>query len=176
MRNKYSLLNEVGFSGIGDVISSTLGLKYNISSIAIIGVALGSSFSIIQKFIDTYIYTPAHGVFILFFITALDIVLGLMKSIKFKERISSSKISRAVVRFIVQILFVGIFSNMHEVFNHFIYSWMVDVVLIMFTLSTIWSSIVNARKLNLITEDQHRAFEAILNIKNFFSRLGKGEK
>ena len=176
MPNKYNILNEIGFSGTDDLVSAVLGLKNNLTFIATIGVALGSIFSIIQNFINAYVYTPANGVFILFAATIFDIVLGLYKAVYFKEGIDPKKISRALIRFVIQIILVGIFTNMHLVFSHFIYSWMVDTVLIIFTLSTVWSLIRNAHKVELITDDQYSTLENLVSVKNILSKFSKNKK
>jgi hypothetical protein len=173
MGNKYNILNEIGFSSFHDIFKSVTGIKHNINLIHILGFTIGSIATIIQEFISDYIYNPSSGVLILFAVTIVDIVLGVSNSISNGKGIECNKLSRAFIRFTIQIIFVSFFYNMNMLYNYIIYSWMVDSILVIFTLSTFWSAWYNAHKLGFITDDQYSTLESIINIKEIFNRFKK---
>ena len=166
----------MGFTGVGDLLGSVLGLNNNIVNLSLLGITVGSALAALQEFINNYIYTPAEGIFILFIVTGLDVFMGIWRAIKLKEGLEGNKISRAAVRFIIQVAFVGIMSGMHEVFTYMIYHWMIDTVLIIFTLSTLWSFLRNSNRLGFITDDQYKALNSVIGIKEFLSRIGNKNK
>ena len=64
---------------------------------------------------------------------------------------------------------------MHKVFDYFIYSWMVDSVLVIFTLSTLWSIIKNSNKAGYIPDDQYEILEGVISLKDIFSKFSKNK-
>lgn len=167
----------VGFSSLQDFIQSTLFLKKKFFLLHVYGFSISavcSYFLYLTNGIEYLIYNPAKGIYILAGVTAFDIALGTMNSkIVKKERIKSDKMLRAVVRFAVALIFISILFNMNSVWPIMIQFWVVDGVLIGFIISTLWSSVENARDLNLVTKSQYEFLEQVVNIKKIFEKLKK---
>jgi hypothetical protein len=60
---------------------------------------------------------------------------------------------------------------MSQIWQHVVMDWMVDGLLIVFTLSTFWSSIKNAKELQLITNEQYSVLESIIGLKKIFEKF-----
>jgi hypothetical protein len=163
-------LSEFGFAGVTDFSHAIFHMKF-----PIFGLMLATLLTTTQSFINHYIYTPAQGIAILVGITFVDVMLGVAKSVKDGTGITGTRLARAFIRMIVQILFVGMFFEMSQVWNGMITSWMVDALLILFTLSTFWSAIKNAKEIGMITEDQYAILEGIIGLKRIFNKFKKKE-
>ena len=163
-----ALLNEIGFTGINDLDASVFAFKF-----PIFGTMIATIVATMSELINQYVYTPAQGIILLIAVTAADVVLGIGYAVKKKEGVSSARLMRAFVRLVIQMFFVGVFFEMSTIWNTFIGKWMVDALLILFTLSTFWSAIKNARGLGLITDDQYSILETAIGLKKIFSKFTK---
>lgn len=167
------ILNQVGFGSIKEILLSTIAWKHKITSVYLLGFTISGAHTFIVQFTEKHIYSPALGIELLFGITILDIILGLSLAVENKKGVSGTKLVRAIVRFIVQCVFVGIFFNMSQVWDHLIQSWLASSILFIFMLSTVYSSIRNAARLGIITKDQYDIIESIVNIKSLFNKIKK---
>lgn len=170
----------VGFESFSDFLTSVFALKDKVQSFYTYGFAFGMVLTII-KFLSQstaiYIFSPPAGIAILFGVSVFDFLLGLSNSItNTNTGVKAGKISRTFIRFAVQVIFVAILFNMNMVFPIFIQSWMVDTLLFVFTISTLWSAFQNARDLSWVTQDQFEMVESFINIKNLIPKFIKKKK
>lgn len=167
------MLHEVGYSSLEELVQNSVAWKHKISSLYLLSVSLGGFITGIYAFTEEYIYSPAMGIIVLFAVSLIDLLLGMSVAIDEKKGISPARIVRSLVRFIVQVVFVGLIYEMSSLWHILIQSWMVDSLLIIFTLSTFWSAVQNAAKLKLITPDQYSFIEGIVNLKGLIERFTK---
>lgn len=173
------MFHEIGFESLNEILKSTVAWKHNVSSIYVFAVSFGGILSMLEVTTEKYIYTPALGVLILWLTTILDVLLGASVAITLKkehnnnlaEGLNPNKLGRAFIRLIVQTTIVALFYQMSKAWNLLINNWMVDSLLIIFTLSTFYSVLQNANKLQLITDEQYRFIEGLVNIKELISKL-----
>lgn len=169
-------MNVIGFKSFSDLAQSPLGLKHKLTAIYAAGFTISGLVVWIEHAIDTYIYSPALGVGILFMVTFFDMLLGISEGISSGEGLIPSKLSRAAVRVIVQTFFVAFAYQMHIAWGYVITYWMVDALLIIFTLTTFYSAMQNANKLGLITDEQYSFIESIVNIRRLIDKIKKSRK
>lgn len=167
--------SQLGFESFMDIVKSSIAWKHKITTVYVLAAAIGGVFSAIGKFTDSYIYSPALGMYILWITSLIDIIFGISNSVAKKQGISANKISRAMIRVTFQTVLVGIVFQMSHAWGYLITFWMVDSLLIVFTLTILWSVIQNAEALGFITKDQYDVIESIINIKRLFSRIKKKE-
>jgi hypothetical protein len=170
------ILHQIGFDSFQDYIQNTIAWKHNITAVYVFAVSLGGAFTIASSFTDQFIYTPALGVFILWLTTIFDVLLGAAAALHLKKKIQPNKLGRAVVRLVTQTLIVALFFQMSHAWHFFIHGWMVDSLLIVFTLSTFYSAIQNARDLDLITKEQYSFIEGLVNLKKLMSKFKRDDK
>ena len=163
----------IGFDSLMELLKSTFFYKEKITTIYAIGFSVSTIIGVAEIIIEKYIYSPALGIAILWITTFFDVVLGLAASRSDNINIDPSKLNRAFIRLVVQTVITGLFFQMSIAWNHFVYSWMVDALLIIFTLSVFFSLIQNARKLDLITKDQFEFIQNIVNLKKLFNKISK---
>lgn len=174
MKNFLSILfNPIGFNSLHELCQNTIAWKYKLTSIYLLGITVSSLLTAIKAFTEVYIYSPSPGIAILWATTILDIILGLGLAISEKKGIVPTKMGRAISRVAIQTLMVGLFFQMGQTWSYLITSWMVDSLLIIFTLSTFYSVLQNAAALGLITKDQYAFIESIVNIKALIDKLRK---
>lgn len=172
---KKDIWGALGFMSFSDFFSATTTIKIkfvviHLYSISISGILV--VFKLLEEQTDRFVYSPAAGIVLLFLVSLVDFMLGAANS-KFvrNEDFQPTKIPRSAVRFGVQTFFVGIFFNMNKVWPLVIQFWITDFLLIVFILTTVWSGIVNAKNLKLITEDQYSFLEKFVNPSKFFKRM-----
>jgi len=168
-------LNLLGFESINDLMISVFALKTKVLTFYTYGFAIGGIVAfmrVISENTAVYVYSPPAGIAILGGVSVLDFALGVSNSIVSKRAdFNSWRIPRSVVRFIVQVAFVAIVFNMNLIWSIFIQSWMVDSLLLIFILSTLWSALENARDVRIITQDQFDMIEGFVNIKKLIAKI-----
>lgn len=177
LNKKILLLETVGFDSIKDLWIAVFGIKMK-TSIPMLAVTLSYCLEFISSFIERNIYSPVLGVYLLFLFTIVDIVVGLSKAIRFRKEgegngIDASRLSRAMARFVMQIFIVGGIFQMSKVWEFVIRNWMVDAVILSFTITTLWSSIQNAYRLGWIERKSYEHLESIVNVDKLFNYFKK---
>lgn len=170
------VFQETGHNSFNDMIQNAFHVKLHLSTIHLFAITFGGVLAFLESVTESWIYSPALGVGILFVCTVADSILGIAVAISKQKGIQTSRLSRAFVRFVIQILFVGIFFNMSKTFDAFVQMWMVDFLLIIFTLTTFYSAIENAHTLGYITTDQFKFIQSVVNIKNLVDKFTKKSK
>lgn len=175
MKKHFLILDSIGFENLPDFLSSIFGVKDRIIS-PILGMVFGGGIVALNTFVNDYIFTPAMGVYILGALTMFDIVMGVAWSIAQKDKegntkFDASKISRAAVRFVIQIFIVSSIFHLNKVYNEMIYDWLASSILLTFTVATLWSAIKNAAKIGWIQPDVYAALEAILSVDKLVKRI-----
>jgi hypothetical protein len=173
-------IEAIGFESPNDFFTSVFALKHKVVTFYSYGFAFGMIMTMI-KFIShntaMYIYSPPAGIVILFGVSSFDFLLGLSNSITNTNiGIKAGRISRTIIRFVVQVIFVAILFNMNLVWPIFIQSWMVDTLLFVFVISTLWSAFQNARDLSWVTQEQFEMVESFISIKNLIPNFIKKKK
>jgi hypothetical protein len=168
-------LNLLGFESINDLMVSVFALKTKVMTFYTYGFAIGGIVAfmrVISENTAVYVYSPPAGIAILGGVSLMDFALGVSNSIVSKRSdFNSWRIPRSVVRFIVQVAFVAIVFNMNLIWSIFIQSWMVDSLLLIFILSTLWSAMENARDVKIITQEQFELIESFVNIKKLIAKI-----
>jgi len=163
-------LNEVGYKNFGDLYHSLFNFKY-----PLFGIVLATVLTSVSTFIDSYIYSPYQGITVLLGVTLLDSILGISKAVYLKEGVDPARMMRGWIRLVFQIMFVGLAFQMSMVWTFIVTKWIVDALLILFTLSTFWSALRNAYLLEIITKEQYTILESIIGLKNIFRKFRKKE-
>ena len=177
LKNTISLiLHQIGFDSLRDFAQNTIAWKHNISSVYLFAASMGGVLTYVESATDKFIYTPALGVYILWLTTIFDVFLGAAAAIHLKKAIQPNKLGRAVVRLVTQTLIVALFFQMSHAWHFFVHAWMVDSLLIVFTLSTFYSAIQNAHNLELVTKDQFTFIENLVNLKKLMSKFKNHDK
>lgn len=166
---------QVGFHSAYEILQSTIAWKHKITAVYLAALPLAAIITTLERFTENYIYTPALGIAILWLTSFCDVLLGLSVAISNKKGIVPTRISRALIRVITQTIFVGLFFQMGKAWSYLITAWMVDSLIIIFTLSTFYSVLQNAASLGLITKEQYAFIESIVNIKSLIDKLKKNE-
>ena len=166
---------QVGFHSIPEIFQSTVAWKHKITTLYLASIPVAGIITAVETFTEDYIYTPALGIAILWFTSFFDVILGLSVAISNKTGIVPTRLSRALIRVLVQTLIVGLFFQMSHVWDYIITSWMVDSLLIVFTLSTFYSVIQNAAALGLITKEQYAVIESMVNLNKLISKFKKND-
>lgn len=169
-RRKTIFLSVIGFEDAHELFTSVFGIKDK-TVLPALALIFATIFMAISTFIDTYIFTPALGIWILLTLTCADILLGTAAS-KLVDRIEVNtwRMSRAGVRFIVQVFFTFALFQITKVWP-IIGKWLVDALLFLFVFATFWSSFKNANRLGLIEEEAYRIVEKFLSVEALFTRL-----
>jgi len=174
-------LEQVGYTDMKEMITSVFALK--IKFVYLFGVTFGSIITVLHEITDKYIYTPAAGVLILWVVSLVDTILGSIRAVKehsadkTKEGFSPVKFARAFIRVVIQTIFVAMLFNMGRTWGYIIASWMVDSLLIVFTLSTFFSAIQNAYYLGLVSKDQYEFISTVINPKKWMDKFkSKGDE
>jgi hypothetical protein len=174
MHRKFWVTEYMGFDNFSDFVVTTLTIKEK-TMIPLLSIILSISLSAVSGFVDEVIYTPAAGIVILGVANLIDTILGASAAIREKLGLDANKLVRSGVRFLVQTVFVAIFWNLHQVHPILIRKEIVDALLLIFTLSTVWSSIKNAFRLDLLTKDQYDTIESLIGLKLVIDKL-RGKK
>lgn len=164
----YGVLKEFGFDSLQDLYSAIFSFKFSI-----LGIMITTIITILEQLIDRFIYTPSQGILILVTLTIFDMILGVARAVQDKEGVDPAKMMRAMIRLVVQISFVAVFFQMSRIWDHLIATWMVDFLLILFTLSTFWSAVKNAKSVGMITADQYSVLEGLVGLKKIFEKVKK---
>ena len=172
MNIRSSFLEAVGFETIGDFINTIFIKKAGVYLYA--GILHGA-FEFLDRFIENNVYSPSSGVYILFIITVLDILLGISKSVK-NRNFDAYKLSRAWARFFVHIMIIGILYRMNQVWPSFIRAWMVDTIILSFSMATLWSVFKNAHELRWIQPSTYAMLERILSVEEVFKHFFNNKK
>lgn len=171
------IVEDLGFESFSDLITSSLTLKSKFLLIHLYGMTLSgfiTFFLYVSEQTETWIYKPFKGIGILLFVSIVDFLLGASNSISTKnENLQWQKIPRSGVRFALQCFFVGVFFNLNSIWPLIIHIWVVDGLLLIFILTTAWSSFENAYSLKLITKEQFEAVQQWVNIKKFLTKFKK---
>jgi|GEM_PF-5862626 diacylglycerol kinase len=165
----------IGYESIAELIQAVFALKIKLAMIHV----YATSFSCIAYIfieldigINSYIYSPSAGIWLLAIISVGDFALGLANSIINKgERISYAKLNRSAIRFIVMTWFIAITYNLHLVSPVIIQKVFIEGLFLVFCLSIIYSSVENARDLNFITKEQFEMIDSFVNPKKFLIRF-----
>ena len=165
------LLEQVGFESLTDLLNSVFGIKLKLYGIYLYGVTASAVILGLEEITETYIYDPPLGILILVILTFGDMVLGVSFAIESKNGIEPKKLSRAMIRLLVQCFFISMGFQMTKAFPEFIYIYMVTMLLLVFILTVFISGFKNARALNLITADQYAVFESVFNLKKLIEKL-----
>lgn len=164
---------QIGFNSISEMVQSTVSWKHKLTTVYLASIPVAGIITAVETFTEDYIYTPALGIVILWITSFLDVILGLSVAVSNKIGIVPTRLSRALIRVLVQTLIVGLFFQMSHVWDYLITSWMVDSLLIVFTLSTFYSVIQNAAALGLITKEQYTVIEGMVNLNKLISKFRK---
>lgn len=174
---KNQIFKVIGYESFSDLISTVLSLKAKLGMLHIYGMIASVAiwlFTEIDIGLNNYVYSPSKAVWILFFASVGDFVLGLSNSLfKKGEEVSWSRMNRAGIRFIVMLWFIGITYNMHLVFPEIIHKIFIQGLFVVFLLSIIYSSLENARDLDWITKAQFDLIDSFVNPKKFINRFFK---
>jgi hypothetical protein len=161
LKSKIGVLTTVGFENAGDFLATVFA--WGRSTLYVLAIALSGIIKAVDMFLEKDVYRASTGIYILFWASLFDMLLGLSKAVR-DNNVSGSKMGRAMVRFVVQVFLVGVMYKMHHVWPWAVYVWMVDVILITFVLSTVWSIIKNAKILGYINEETYTMLEGLLSI------------
>lgn len=167
------IFEQIGYNSFYDLSQSVILWKHKVTTIYILAISMTGIIELLERVTEKYIYSPYLGIEILFSVTMIDILFGITKSIMIDKNFSAGKLIRAVIRFGIQITFVGIFFKMAEAWPYIFQSWMVDAMLIIFTITTFYSAIENAAKLKLITKTQFAAIKSVVNLKELLNKFKK---
>lgn len=175
MKNYFKVINqlfvEVGYSSFLEVMQSTVAFRHKLTTVYLASIPIATILSILEQVTEKYIYTPALGIAILWGTSLFDIILGLSVAISNKLGIMPSRLSRAMIRVMTQTILVGLFFQMSKTWGYVITTWMVDSLLIVFTLSTFYSVIQNSAALGLITKEQYSFIESLVNLNKLISKF-----
>lgn len=174
------MLKVIGFESFLDLIKSVFGLRFKMGMIHIYAVSFSFLHGIFLELdigINEYIYSPSAGIWLLAIISIGDFLLGLSNSIINKgEKIRWAKLNRSAIRFIVMTWFIGITYNLHLVSPIIIQKVFIEGLFLVFCLSIVYSSIENAKDLNLITAEQFDIINSFANPKHVFMMVFKKKK
>lgn len=162
---KWIFFDSVGFESMHDFVNNLVSPKI---ILAIAGVLSAIMISI-DQFIEASIFSPAKGIYILFFTTLFDIMLGISVAVK-EKRFDTYKLMRAWIRLVVQIIIIGLLHQSNMVWE-MVNDWMVNTLLLAFVLTTLWSAFKNAYKLKWIQEDTYLILQRILSVDQIFNQF-----
>jgi hypothetical protein len=174
-------IESIGFDSVQDLFLDTFSFRIKFIGIYVIGVLLSVTiqfFEIISRYnmnlyayIDLYVYSPAERIYLLLLITIVNFFLGIGKSRMNRIDIDGYKFAKAFIRFTIQVIFIAFLYNLSNTMAEFGLMFIVDVMAMVFILSTFWSAWNNARSLDLITEEQHQVVQSVFDIKNILSKF-----
>lgn len=171
------IVEDLGFESFSDLIISSLTLKSKFLLLHLYGMTFSgliTFFLYVSEQTEQWIYKPFKGIGVLLAVSVVDFLLGASNSMTVKnESLQWQKIPRSAVRFGVQCFFVGVFFNLNSIWPLVIHIWVVDGLLLIFILTTAWSSFENAYSLKLITKEQFEAVQQWVNIKKFLTKFKK---
>lgn len=171
------LLHEIGFDSIREILYSTVALKHNLSTVYVVSIPIGIALNGVLNFTESYIFSPALGVAIFWVISIIDTFLGMGIAISDQDKqLEASKISRSIVRAFMQTLIVAVVFKMSQVYTFAIFPWMVSSLLLMFTLTVLYSVLDNCHKLGLLSDQQFDLIKKIVNIKTLLNKFKSNEK
>lgn len=174
MLEKNTILSLIGFDNLKDFVGSVVVNK----GVLFVGGAVAGLSVALDQFIAINIYSPSRGVYLLFLATILDIMLGVSVAVK-ESTFQARKLSKAMIRLVVQICFVGLLNQSYIVWD-FVAHWMVSTLLLSFVLTTFWSAFKNAYELGWIQRDTYFMLEKLLSIdevvNQFLKHLFKNTK
>tara|TARA_R110001599_G_scaffold332511_1_gene547980 strand:- start:25443 stop:25922 length:480 start_codon:yes stop_codon:yes gene_type:complete len=156
-------------------MSSAFGLKLKLSGIYAYSLTLSGFFLVMENVTETYIYAPPLAILILFILSVADMILGLSVAVSQKEGIEPRKLSRAMLRFFTQCFFTAMAFQLSIALPAYISSYMVDFLVMVFTITVFASGYKNAWLLKLITDDQYAVFESLFNVKKLINMFKKSK-
>lgn len=182
----YLIIESMGFESFDDLILDTFALRFKYIFLYLLGLSITLSISIWEAllqysentdmFIDTHLYSPSKGIWLLITITIINLGLGLALARNKKAKIDGYKFSKAFYRLGLQILFIFFLYNLTTTYTDINVVYAVHTFLWVFTLSTFWSAWNNGKDLDLITEDQHELVTGLLDIRKIITKFkGKGK-
>lgn len=174
--SKSVFLESVGFDCVQDLLITVIGVKEKNNAIPALALALGTMFSILTKYLDILVYTPAMAIVILLGVSVFDMVLGVSASLAIKDetghnKFNEFKLLRSGARFTIQVVLVAIMYHLHKLFPNVIYKGISDALVLLFILTTVWSGIKNAHKLQWITDEQYEAIEGVLSVDQIIKKF-----
>ena len=164
---KWIFFDSFGFDSLSDFVHNLVSPK----SILVIAGVTSAIMATVDHFIEASIYSPARGIYILFFTTVFDIMLGISVAVK-ENRFDTYKLMRAWIRLVVQIIIIGLLNQSNMVWD-MVNDWMVNTLLLAFVLTTLWSAFKNAYKLRWIQEDTYLILQRILSVEQIFDKVIK---
>lgn len=169
------IFKSIGFDNLGDFLNSIF-FKGKITILIYAG-SLSAFILLVNTFIGKYIYHPAEAIWLLTIVSLVDMITGVTKTIQKGGTPDSYRMTRAVVRLVMQIFIIFMIFRMHGIFPSYIYRWMVDAVVLAFLIATLWSVTKNSYELGWIQKDSYKLIESILNADKLFKKIfGKDEK
>ena len=165
LKRKTIILDSVGFDSVSDFFSNILATK---GVMAASGIIVGI-LTYMDRFIELNIYSPSRAIYILFFSTIFDILLGISVAVRDKS-FDAYKLNKAWVRLVVQITIIGLLNQSNMVWD-LVNDWMVGTLLLAFVLTTIWSAFKNANKLGWIQPSTFLILQRILSIDDIFRNI-----
>ena len=164
---KILFLDSVGFNSLSDFLSNVFVNKWLLT---IAGV-IGGLFTMFDHFIQTNIFDPSKGIWILVGATVLDVLLGVSVGVK-EKKFDAYKFNRAWIRMTTQIAFVFLLNQVSLVWE-LVNFWLVSTLLLAFVLATVWSAFKNAYKLRWIQPSTYKIMEKLLSIEEIFNSIAK---
>lgn len=146
-----------GFNGIGDFISTTIGMKSTVSIFAQLATA---TFLGYYGCIEKYIYSPAQAVVMMICLVVVDTILGAMVAIKKGEKFNLAKISRLLPILCAHVMVMSATWHFKQI-DIDAYGWMPSATFGFLGVRNLLSVIRNMIKLKYIRAD----FLSFLNTK-----------
>lgn len=175
-------LNTLGYINLYDLFTTIFALKTKAKTFYSIGFSVGgfiTFYKIVSEQTEAYVYSPPAAIMILFYATIGDLVFGIWNSVENKPldaegntaKFNSWRIPRTFVRLAAQVFLVAMFFNLSKIFPLFIQSFIVDGLLLVFILTTLWSIIENLHALKFISKEQFNIISSLANIRTIINKL-----
>jgi hypothetical protein len=165
------IMHSLGFTSLKDLLLTPIAAKEGLYAFFMLSFPVSGFISCIEFFTETYIYTPALGMLVLWALTAIDIVLGISVAVLItKIGFLPSKAARAVVRLLFQTAIVMIFFQMSHAWSDVIRSWMVDSMMLLFAFTVLYSVLKNGREIGLLSKEQFEVIQWFVNFRNPFKK------
>ena len=146
-----------GFNGVGDFISTTLGMKSSVSVFVQIATAAGIGyFATLEK----YVYSPGQAVVLMILMILVDTILGAMVAVRKGEKFNMAKISRFLPIVCAHVMIMSATWHFKQI-DLDAYGWMPTATFGFLGVRNLLSVIRNMIKLKYIRAD----FLSFLNTK-----------